>query len=223
MNKINQILGFVLLTTLWSCSADTANETETVNDEHLSLSNTKTELPLEEFVKWVGDKQNDLSKSKEISEMKYHLTYVPKECMAFLELKDEAYTPEQFNNSLNSYKTMSYFNFRIELKDGKGELLKYNLTSPQQYTERINYVSFGMQKDIFLVQEKDTLLPGLYHFERTFDVAPFTTVMLAFDNEKFDPEKEFTIVYNDRLFNKGYIKYNYQPKQLIDLPNLSGV
>lgn len=223
MNKINQILGFVLLTTLWSCSADTANETETVNDEHLSLSNTKTELPLEEFVKWVGDKQNDLSKSKEISEMKYHLTYVPKECMAFLELKDEAYTPEEFNSALNSYKTMSYFNFRIELKDGKGELLKYNLTSPQQYTERINYVSFGMQKDIFLVQEKDTLLPGLYHFERTFDVAPFTTVMLAFDNEKFDPEKEFTIVYNDRLFNKGYIKYNYQPKQLIDLPNLSGV
>lgn len=223
MNKINQILGFVLLTTLWGCSADTANETEPVNDEHLSLSNTKTELPLEEFVKWVGDKQNDLSKSKEISEMKYHLTYVPKECMAFLELKDEAYTPEQFNNSLNSYKTMSYFNFRIELKDGKGELLKYNLTSPQQYTERINYVSFGMQKDIFLVQEKDTLLPGLYHFERIFDVAPFTTVMLAFDNEKFDPEKEFTIVYNDRLFNKGYIKYNYQPKQLIDLPNLSGV
>lgn len=223
MNKLYQIFAFVFMITFWSCSENSAKETEPINDEHISLSNTKTDLPLPEFVKWVGDKENNLSKSKEISEMKYHLSYIPKECMAYLELKDEAYTPEQFNKTLESYKTMTYFNFRIELKDGKGELLKYDLNSPQQYTERINYVSFGMQKDIFLVQEKDTLFPGLYHFERTFDIAPFTTVMIAFDNEKFNPEKEFTIVYNDKLFNKGFIKYNYQPKQLIDLPNLSGV
>lgn len=206
---------------LWSCNENAGEQAN--KEKHVSLRNTQTELPLDQFVKWIGNKENDLSKTKEISEMNYHLTYMPKECMAYMELKNENYTKEQFEEGLNHYKEMTYFNFRIELKEGQGELLKYDLRSPQQYNARINYVSFEMQKDIYLVQGKDTLLPGLYHFERIFEVAPFTTIMLAFDNKKFNPENEFTVVYNDKLFNKGFIKYNYKQKQLIDLPNLSGV
>jgi hypothetical protein len=118
---------------------------------------------------------------------------------------------------------MSYFKFRIGKSEGTGELLKYNLSSAQEYTNRLNYISFEMQKDIFLIQDKDTVYPGLYHYERVFEVAPYATIVLAFDNEKFKPENEFTIVYNDRLFKKGYIKYNYKAGQLIDLPKISGV
>lgn len=223
MNKLKFIATFVLATVIYSCSDNAMEKEEERKSEHLSLSNTKTELPLEQLVKWVGEKENDLSKTKDISEMTYHLSYMPKECMAYMELQNKSYSKEELQKALGYYNAMTYFNFRIELKEGQGELLKHDLSSPQQYNDRINYVSFEMQKDIFLVQGKDTLFPGLYHFERTFDVAPFTTVMLAFDNEKFNPSDEFTVVYNDKLFNKGFIKYNYKPKQLIDLPNLAGV
>lgn len=223
MNKLKFIATFVLATVIYSCSDNAMEQEEERKSEHLSLSNTKTELPLEQLVKWVGEKENDLSKTKDISEMTYHLSYMPKECMAYMELQNKSYSKEELQKALGYYNAMTYFNFRIELKEGQGELLKHDLNSPQQYNDRINYVSFEMQKDIFLVQGKDTLFPGLYHFERTFDVAPFTTVMLAFDNEKFNPSDEFTVVYNDKLFNKGFIKYNYKPKQLIDLPNLAGV
>ncbi len=223
MNKLKFIATFVLATVIYSCSDNAMEKEEERKSKHLSLSNTKTELPLEQLVKWVGEKENDLSKTKDISEMTYHLSYMPKECMAYMELQNKSYSKEELQKALGYYNAMTYFNFRIELKEGQGELLKHDLSSPQQYNDRINYVSFEMQKDIFLVQGKDTLFPGLYHFERTFDVAPFTTVMLAFDNEKFNPSDEFTVVYNDKLFNKGFIKYNYKPKQLIDLPNLAGV
>jgi hypothetical protein len=208
---------------LESCRRDTADNDLEKNTQHLSLSNTHEVLPVEEFVKWVGDKENGLSKIKEISEMNYHLSYMPKECLAYMELKNDNLTKSKFDETLAHYEGMTYFNLRIELKGGQGELLKYNLSSPQQYNERINYMAFEMQKDIFLVQGNDTLMPGMFHFERIYEVAPFATVMLAFDNKKFNPESEFTVVYNDRLFNKGYIKYNYKQKQLIDLPNLSGV
>lgn len=223
MNSLSFITLIILTSFLCACSNDAMDQENENKNEHLSLSNTKTELPLEQFVKWVGEKDHDLSKTKDISEMSYHLSYMPKECMAYMELNKPNYTNEELEAVLNHYKEMTYFNFRIELKQAQGEILKYNLTSAQQYNERINYVSFQMQNDIYLVQGNDTLIPGLYHFERTFDVAPFMTVMLAFDNKKFNPEDEFTIVYNDKLFNKGFIKYNYKPKQLIDLPNLSGV
>ena len=202
------------------------NQEDSVSDSKKSgkmLEHINDQLPLNEFVSWVADTKNELSKSKEITDIDYRICYLPAESMAYMELKNENFSQEQFKQSCKYYTDMSYFNFRIELKQGSGELLKYHLNSPQQYNDRINYMAFGMQKDVFLIQGKDTLYSGLYHFERIFEVAPYATVMLAFDNKKFKREKEFTIVFNDRLFNKGYIKYNYKSNQLIDLPKLSGI
>lgn len=203
-------------------SDEVSSEESNVN-EHATLQHTKTNLPLEQFVKWVADKENKLVRDKIISDINYQLAYLPCEYMAYTELKNENFTEEKFEEVKRNYEGMTYFKFRMEVNNGSGEVLKYNLSSGQQYNERINYMSFKMQKDIFLVQGRDTLLPGLFHYERIFELAPYATVMMAFDNEKFNPADEFTIVYNDHLFNKGYIKFNYKPKQLIDLPKITGV
>lgn len=198
-----------------------SEESDTQN--HAVLENKSISLPLGDFVIWVNNKENKLLKVKEISDINYQMSFTTKECLAYQELKDEEYTKEKFAETTKHYEGMTYFNFKIEVEEGAGELLKYKLASPQQYNSRITYMSFEMQKDICLVQGKDTLYPGLYHFERIFSIAPYATVLMAFDNKKFNTDEEFTIVYNDRLFNKGLIKYNYSSKQLIDLPNISGV
>jgi len=189
----------------------------------VELEHTNERLPMNEFLAWVANDENELAKTKELNEIQYKMCYLPKQTMAYMELKDEAYTNEQFMQACEHYSEMSYFNFRLALTEGSGELLKYGLGSAAEYNERVNYMAFKMQDDIFLIQGKDTLHPGLFHFERIYEVAPYATVMLAFDDKKFDKENEFTIVYDDQLFHKGYIKYNYRPKQLIDLPNLTGV
>ncbi len=219
MNKKYYIFYFTLL--LGSC-----NNPESVSEKVLAageLNYADKEMPLPEFVTWVADKENELVKTKEIKDIIFNTAYMPGEVMAYMELKNKEYSQSQFKEISEHYSAMSYFNFRIELKEGSGEVLKYNLSSAGQYNERLNYMAFNMQKDIYLVQNSDTLYPGLFHYERIFEVAPYATAMLAFDNEKFKKDEEFTIVYNDRLFNKGLIKFNYRPKQLIDLPNISGV
>lgn len=192
--------------------------------ETIELENyTKEKLSVQEFVTWCADKNNKLSKSKDISDIRFGLSYMPAESMAFLELRTEEYDYPKFQETCNHYSDMTYFNFRIEVIDGIGELLKYKLESPSQYEARVKYMSFEMQKDIYLVQGKDTLLPGLFQFERIFEVAPYSTVMFSFDNKKFNRNNEFTIVYNDKLFEKGFVKFNYKNKQLINVPNISGV
>ena len=193
--------------------------------DHTAMLNTKNNLPITEFANWVADKTNDLVKNKTISDVNYQIAFLPKDYLVYTELKNEDFTPEKFDAARKNYTGMTYFKFRIEVKNAGvgGELLKYKISSPAQYNARINYMSFKMQNDIFIVQGNDTLYPGMYHFERIYEIAPFATVMLAFDDKKFKPENEFTVVYNDRLFNKGFIKYNYSPKQLIDLPNIPGV
>lgn len=193
-------------------------------DEHYSVTDhTKESLSTKDFIAWCADKNNHLSKMKEISEMRYHLSYMPAESMAFLELRTEEYDEQKFRTACNHYSDMTYFNFRIECPEAKIELLKYNMSSPQQYEWRVKYISFDMQNDIVLVQGRDTLLPGLYQFERIFEVAPYATVMLAFDNKQFKKDKEFSIVFTDKLFEKGIIKFLYKDQQLINVPNIIGL
>ena len=204
-----------------SCYAkdrDTDQKTEAVEMQNY----THEKMTVDEFISWSREGDNGLNKTKDISDIKYKLSYLPAPVMAFLELRSEEYNDVKFKTTSENYSAMTYFNFRMEAIDGTGELLKHNLQSPAQYEERVKYISFEMQNDLFLVQGKDTLFPGLYHFERVFEIAPYATVMFAFDNELFNSKEEFTIVYYDRLFDKGYVKFNYKNKQLINLPNIVG-
>jgi hypothetical protein len=184
---------------------------------------TNENMTIHEFVDWCADEDHKLNKTKEISDMKYNLSYLPAEAMAFLELRKESIDISKFEKTKADYMEMTYFNFRIEALNTKNELLKYRLRSAGQYEDRIKYMAFGIENDIYLVQGKDTLHPGLCHFERIFEVAPYATVMLAFDNKQFNKDEEFTLMYNDRLFEKGFVKFNYKNKQLINLPKIIGL
>jgi hypothetical protein len=221
IKEMNKIANILLLSLLLAGCSQLPEKHKGI--DHTSLPNKETQLELPVFVKWVENEENELVKNKTISEINYQVAFLPCDYLAYTELKNEDYTPQQFEQTKKNYEGMSYFKLRIEVKEHTGELLKYALSSARQYNERISYMAFRMQQDLFLVQGKDTLYPGLYHFERAYDLAPFADVMLAFDNAKFHPENEFTIVYNDRLFNKGYIKYIYRQKQLIDLPIIPNV
>lgn len=214
-----------LLAAVAACYIPGCNDPEQVRTKGSSqeLQHTNTVLPIDDFVKWTAAKENELSKTKELNELNFKLSFMPAHSLAYIELKGEKYSAAVFDSVCRDYSQMSYFNLRIETPNRNGELLKYDLHNGQEYNDRITYMSFGMQRDIYLVQGNDTLYPGLYHFERIFEIAPYATVMLAFDNSKFKQENEFTIVYDDHLFDKGFLKYIFYPNQLIDLPKISGV
>lgn len=216
------IMGAFILTASMSCNVKGEHvEAADADPETAAKDYTQENMTIKEFVSWCADDNNKLTKLKEILDMKFKLSYLPPESMAFLELRTEAYDLTKFQKTCQDYSAMTYFNFRLEAIKGKGELLKYRLRSPAQYEARIKYMSFNMQNDICLVQGKDTLLPGLFHFERAFEAAPYATTMFAFDNKKFNKNSDFTIFYNDRLFEKGYVKFSYKNGQLINIPNIS--
>ncbi len=215
-----QLYGFAVVTLYALSGCNSGSDDKGSDPQKSHLVHVTEAVSADEFVSWCSNEENQLSKSKAISEMIYRVNFLPAESMAYTELKTSQYDLETFQKTSESYKSMSYFNFRLQLNNGNGELLKYKVNSPAHYEERIKYVSFYMEKDLYLVQGNDTVYPGIYHFERTYEVVPFITVMLAFDNTKFDKEKEFTIVYNDKLFEKGLVKFTYQNKVLVDVPQV---
>jgi hypothetical protein len=223
--KLFNITGIILFTlvTCFSCQEKYASSDSSDKEDEMEIQkdHSAEKLTVGEFVAWCGDENNKLTKIKTISDIRFNLTYLPAETMAYLELRTEDYDLAKFQRATKNYSEMTYFNFKMEVINGTGELLKYKLQSPSQYDGRVKYTAFEMQNDFCLIQGKDTLLPGLYQFERIFEVGPYANMMLAFDNKKFNKNDEFTIVYNDRLFEKGFVKFNYKNKQLINLPNIS--
>lgn len=195
------------------------NETSIVNTK----DNTQEILSPKEFTHWVKEEKSPVKKEKAIGEFLFSALYKPYEYIICMEERNNSLPDTLLKRRIKEIDDMEYYDLKIELKNGKNELLKYNLSSPQQYTDRVNYFAFGMEKDIKLVVDgKDTILCGLYHFERAYDVVPFVKVVVGFkkSSEKF---KEKTLIFHDKIFENGIIKFHYTKKELNNIPKLKTI
>ena len=162
-----------------------------------------------------------LNKTKSIAGVDYRLSYLPIEYMVCNELKSNSISQVDFDKSLEGFKGTEYYMLQIEVPGTVTELAKVNLTSQQEYQERIVYLSFGMQSDIKAVNEDGLeTLCEVYHFERTYNATPYSTFIIGFSDDHLKKSKERTIVLEDNLFNNGLIKFNWSTDQLKIIPQI---
>jgi hypothetical protein len=190
-----------------------------VNDNTPPTNMTQTKLLPEEYVGWVEAKENGLKKEKTIEDIKFTAQYKPYQYVICEEARTNALPDTTFKKKTGELNGMQYYNLRIEVKDGNGELLKYGVASASEYKQRVNYFSFGMQNDIKLVEGNDTLPCLLYHYERAYDVVPYGTFLLAFPLSK-NSNSDRTLIFFDRGFNKGIIKFFYRGVDINNQPQL---
>jgi hypothetical protein len=181
---------------------------------------SKSLLP-SEYVNWVQDEKNGLKKEKNIEDITFFMQYKPVDYVICQEEKNDSIKKELRNKKASELSDMEYYDLKIMITNGEGELLKYGISSPQDYNERVKYYAFQMQNDISMVENGDTIPCGLYHFERAYDVSPFSTFLLGFKKskkEKVDGEK--TIIFYDKVYDKGIIKFTFNNKEQNNIPKL---
>jgi hypothetical protein len=170
-----------------------------------------------EFIKWIEDEENNLIQTKTINDLEYKLQYKPIE---YIVAKDKVLGDIDFSKKRIELGDLQYFTFQIKILGSTQTPLKYNLSSENEYYERIKYFSFEIQRDLKLIVNNDTLNCVLAHFERTFNISPTATFSLAFENnnetEIFD--KEF--IYTDKVFNTGPLRFIIKKQDIIDIPEL---
>ena len=97
--------------------------------------------------------------------------------------------------------------FTFQQSDEK-DLLSQKFTG-MDYTESVKYMSFGLEKDFYIVtSKKDTIMCSGVNFERSFKITPYQRVLLFFSG--IDPNDKFQLVYNDHLFKKGTLKFKFK-------------
>lgn len=209
-----------LMILLWSCgNKESVTNSIAAENGYVPLKEA-TVLSTQDYIAWVRDVDNGLKKEKTIDDLLFSVQYKPYEYIVCLEEKKEALQDSLVKKKTEELSNMQYYDFKISLTEGSGELLKHQITSPQQYDQRINYFAFGMQKDIQLVEGTDTLPCSLYHFERTYDIAPSSTCLLGFPVNTKKSSTEKTLLVYDRTFNKGLLKFTFFTDALKKQPKL---
>jgi len=106
-------------------------------------------------------------------------------------------------------KNERIFEFSFSQDDEK-DLLEKNFTG-LTYEEGIKYMSFSIEKDFYVVtSKKDTIQCAGATYERNFKVAPFQKIVLFFSG--IPAQDKIQLVYQDRLFKKGTLKFKFEEK-----------
>jgi hypothetical protein len=123
-------------------------------------------------------------------------------------LKDQGIENLQQVDSLyeeNKRERIIEFTFQ---QDEEKDLLGNDFTG-MDYTAAVKYMSFGLDKDFYVVtSKKDTIPCSGVNFERNYKIAPFQKVLLFFSG--IDPNDKIQLIYNDYLFRKGTLKFKFK-------------
>ena len=222
VKNISTVLAITAGIGLASCSNAGKGFGNIINTDQV---NYPAELPdATAYAEWKNHEPN-LANKQVMQELTFTLNYQPAEWMALKSLGPGAGTQELMTET-EQYSDLLYFNVRLQLNEAQTELLKYKLNDQQQYSQRIQYYAFKVQNDISLVvDEKDTIRCGISHFERTYSMTNYTDLLLGFSKKDLDADpdwKKLTLVFRDRVFGQGTIRFQFDRKQLTNTPKITG-
>jgi hypothetical protein len=192
--------------------------------EFRSGSNYSKKMPesmrAEELIVFVEDEANPFSAKKKIGDIAYSVQYKPHDYIIALENISKPLSAKNIESRRSEIKDMDYFTLRIKSDDFKGEMLRYRIQDGDEYYSRLQYYMSAMQKDVYLKCGKDSLPCLLYHFERTFGIAPDLVFSLGFERSATKAPDDRVFVFEDRIFGGGTIKINFNKEIFSDYPKL---
>ncbi|MFI5136686.1 MAG: hypothetical protein ACHQIM_02585 [Sphingobacteriales bacterium] len=215
-------IGFLYATTLMvSCqiAGDRKKAVQTGETSAVASMSGKEELSPSGYVSWVKNPESGLFRTKKIDNMIFSVLCQPSDYLICQEERSDIISGDTYKEKLSGYSDLNYFDLKIESEGGQGELLKQNLNDGAEYDTRVKYFSFGIQKDIQMVLGGDTIPCAMAHFERAFDATPYLSIQIAFPKQKETTSDE-VIIFHDRIFGKGILKFVFDKNILSHLPKL---
>lgn len=137
----------------------------------------------------------------------YTATEVPVSYYILKDIGKEKITSVDSIVEANKGERIIEFEFlQIEEKN----LLEEKFTK-MDYEKTVNYLSFEISKDFYLVtSSKDTIKSSGGAYERAFKLTPHQKVLLFFSGVPEDDNLQ--LVYSDKLFGKGTLKFKFNEK-----------
>lgn len=163
------------------------------------------ELSATDYVKWATSEDSGLIQEKRVGDYAFELRALPPELLVLRDHGPEAASQAEWPEWVAERSRAQYFQLRISTPDAQQPVLKHQVAGQGEYDERVKYFSFDMQRQLYLLQGQDTLKCKLFHFERSYDLAPFSNFLLAFEQDTTHGNQAF--VYEDLALGVGPIRF----------------
>jgi hypothetical protein len=178
-------------------------------------------LPAGDYMRYAGNPENGLVKEKHFGAVGVRLKYLPAQVMALNDLQRVPVSTAENDSTVARYSGAQYFNLEIKVSDDvRHNLTNYGVTTDEEYQNRLNYLSFRLQRDIRLIEGGDTLAPTLFHFERGLDFSPYRSFMVAFDRRPGSESRDKTFVLDTPVLSTGPVKLTIAQEEIASLPSL---
>jgi hypothetical protein len=186
--KIN-LLGLIIVILFVSCK----DKFNTVNDTEIKYR----------YYNLQSKGWKSISKNQKFDDLQFTATEVP---LQYYILKETGSQDLIYTDSIyEEIKRERIIEFEF-LQDQNKDILKKEFTGLNS-ENTIKYISFGIEKDFYVVtSKKDTIHCSGVNFERNYNITS-PKILLFFTN--IDPNEQLQLVYNDKLFNKGIMKFKF--------------
>lgn len=186
------------------------------------FSGCKKSLKPADYYQWSNNPKNVLSKWQYLKYYNFNVVYRPLDFMALSQLKGEKLSFDAFKEARKGFECCRHFMIKIYAKD-TSDVLRYKLQTPEEYYERVRYLSSEMGKYLTLVEGNDTLACSFFHYERTYKMQPYATVMAFFERKqsKANESKSMRLLLDRGGFNPDKLEFNFTEKELEQIPQLS--
>ena len=185
------------------------------------VSGCRHELKTPDYIPFIQSEKSGLRRAITVGEWKYTFQYKPYAYIMAMERRNQ----KQYNAQKRAQmlKGTAWFNLSISRADGKISPLRYDLSSKEEYDQRLDYYLNRAEKDIYLVYDKtDTLFPMAYEFENNYNLSPQETIVVGFRLPKGDeyPRHDLQLSFDDLVLKNGIIKETTTEKDLANIPDL---
>lgn len=187
----------------------------------LTVACSKDEMKPSDLIHWVEDSENGLVQRQEFENYFFEAKYKPVDYVVSMEGRTDNLTEDEYLNLKSELEGLQYVDLTIGPLKSQGNALSGGIENEDEYFERLDYFVTYANQDIFLVQGQDTLLPKLYHFERTYGLAPKNTLLLGFDTGKEDTDRN--IIIDDQILGVGRVKFLFENEHIKSTPTLKRI
>ena len=175
----------------------------------------------EEYQTFFKNSKQKLQKTQKIDDKSYSIQFLPNDYVAIMQVEESDSAKNLVENKINEMKGMYFFTLRIDNVKDNTPVLKSGINDMSVYKDRIDFVSFKMQKDLTLIANNKNYPCVLYSFERTFDMTRYIDFSIAFDIGKDPIPNEITVKLNANYWDAGILNFHFTQKDLLgSLPKL---
>jgi hypothetical protein len=183
----------------------------------LLLGCGEKELTPLEYVKWVKNPENGLQLNKQIENYNFLLQYQPIEYTVINELQQEEIEDKILKKGMKSKEGLQYLTFKMATVENKAIFSGNSLTDSVR-----NYLNYEIKKDFYLLENGDTLLCKLFHYENTNGMTPYDAFVLGFEpsRNKMNDKK---FLFKANIIDLEQVEMNIKNTAIKSIPKVKTI